>query len=263
MSGASLCITRRLARIATSRTSITDGRHRRNDVIIDLGVGVGLPIIIMILSIIVQPHRFDIVEGFGCAMPASPSFPTIFIIPLWPIVYGLISSVYGGKNSQWFYFVHVQLKLSVSLVIVLVIAIKAFLKRRLHFNTILQGQKSGLTTGHYLRLMALALSDLVITLPLAVYFLHGFLPKVKPWSSWGDVHENFGHVQVFPAASLKPGHQTHIFLPRWLAPLSALLFFSFFGLSKEACDGYRSWWKSLCSVFRKRSLLSRSSAKQL
>jgi pheromone a factor receptor len=98
LSGASLCITRRLAKIATSKTSVTDSRQRRNDMIIDLGIGVGVPVMIMIMSIVVQPHRFNIIEGFGCSMPTWRSLPAIFIIPLWPIVFGFVSSLYGGKN---------------------------------------------------------------------------------------------------------------------------------------------------------------------
>lgn len=124
---------------------------------------------------------------------------------------------------------------------------RAFLQRRLHFNTFLKGSKSGLTTSHYLRLMALALGDLVIALPLAVYFLHGSVQHLVPWPSWAEVHRSFGQVRVYREESFikDPAYATRTFLPRWLAPLSALLFFSFFGLSKEACDACKIWYTSV------------------
>jgi pheromone a factor receptor len=143
------------------------------------------------------------------------------------------------------------------------VAMKAFLERRLHFNTFLRGSRSGLTTSHYLRLMALALSDLIITLPLAAYFLHQGLREMRPWTSWRDVHNNFGQMRLIRQAAVPSGELTNMFLPRWLAPLSALLFFTFFGLSKEACDGYRSWWTAARHRIRGNGDAHGSSAKHL
>lgn len=76
---------------------MTDSQQKRNHVLIDLGIGVGVPVLVMASSIAVQPHRFDVVEGYGCAMPVWTALPAIFIIPLWPIVFGVASSIYGGE----------------------------------------------------------------------------------------------------------------------------------------------------------------------
>lgn len=100
LSGAGLCITRRLAKVATSQSVLLDRRQRRNDMIVDTCIGIAIPVIIMIASVVVQPHRFDLVEGFGCNLPLWLSIPAVCIIPLWPIVFSLASSIYGSKSTR-------------------------------------------------------------------------------------------------------------------------------------------------------------------
>lgn len=97
LTAASLCINRRLASIAMSRAVSSTHNKKRLNLAIDLSLGVGLPVILMALSYIVQPHRYDIFEGFGCEGAVYLSTPAIFIIYLMPIVLGIISAVYGGE----------------------------------------------------------------------------------------------------------------------------------------------------------------------
>lgn len=100
LAGSTLSITRRLASIAASRVVTADRRQLRHTYIIDLSVGVGLPIIVMALSYIVQPHRFDILEGYGCDGYLYPCLPTIFIVQAPPIILSLVSACYGGQSSS-------------------------------------------------------------------------------------------------------------------------------------------------------------------
>lgn len=64
---------------------------------LDIVLCVGAPVLIMILAYIVQAGRFDVIEGQGCASVVHQSLPAIFIIFMWPVVFGFISAIYGGK----------------------------------------------------------------------------------------------------------------------------------------------------------------------
>jgi len=56
-----------------------------------------------------------------------------------------------------------------------------------------------------------------------------------------------------------PEFATGIFLPRWLAPLSAIAFFAFFGLAEDALADYVALWSRLQGRLRARGLVGRSS----
>lgn len=92
--------------------------------------------------------------------------------------------------------------------------------------------------------MALALSDLLLTLPLSIYFLHGCVKNLAPWTSWDDIHRGFSHIRLQPTLLYDEELASALvtFLSRWLAPLSSLLFFMYFGLNQDACEDYRSWY---------------------
>jgi pheromone a factor receptor len=99
LAGSSLCINRRLAAIASCRTVSISQREKRNLVLIDVAIAVGIPALVMILSYIPQPHRFDILEGYGCQNVVWKSLPAVFLVYLWPVVISMISLIYGGRTS--------------------------------------------------------------------------------------------------------------------------------------------------------------------
>jgi hypothetical protein len=86
-------------------------------VLIDLIVGIGLPFILMVLCLswssnlslahpghpypafLVQTSRFIIVEDFECDMPILPSWVTLVIISIPPILLELIAGVHDGCLS--------------------------------------------------------------------------------------------------------------------------------------------------------------------
>lgn len=97
LSAASLCITRRLAGIASSRLVAMNQRQKRIALAVDLAVGLGIPAIVMTLSYIVQPHRFNILEGYGCEFFGYSSIPAFFLYFMWPLLISTVSAVYGCK----------------------------------------------------------------------------------------------------------------------------------------------------------------------
>jgi pheromone a factor receptor len=100
----------------------------------------------------------------------------------------------------------------------------------------------------YFRLMALAMSEILFTTPLAVFtlYLNTALSPIGPWKSWEDTHFGYERVRQIPAF-LWRSDRTHVIsleFTRWVAPLCALVFFAFFGFADEARKNYSKffWW---------------------
>jgi hypothetical protein len=94
----------------------------------------------------------------------------------------------------------------------------------------------------YFRLMALAMSEIIFTTPLAIFtmYLNTALSPIGPWISWADTHYEYFRVRQIPAI-LWRSDRTHVIaleFTRWVAPLCALLFFAFFGFAHEARKNY-------------------------
>jgi len=96
ISGASLCVTRRLAAIASSQSINVSQRRKHINLWIDLGCGIGMPALVMGTSYIIQGRRFVIWEGYGCEPANESTIPSFFILLLWPLLLSAISAIYGG-----------------------------------------------------------------------------------------------------------------------------------------------------------------------
>src|SRR5712672_3142923 len=100
---AALVITHRLFRIASSNAILTTRAEKRRAMYVDLAIGLGLPILQMGLrasallpscllcltgftEIIVEGHRFDIFEEFGCLHNTYNVPPAYPITIIWPAV---------------------------------------------------------------------------------------------------------------------------------------------------------------------------------
>ncbi|KAI0055983.1 STE3-domain-containing protein [Artomyces pyxidatus] len=227
---ASLCITRRLHVIASNMSATLE---KRREAIIDLSIGLGLPFLSMILSYVVQGHRFDILEDVGCWPAAVNTTASYLLLWSWPIVIGAISAVYGA------------------------LAIWAFIHRRRELNSMSTGNSldslSGLQRSLYLRLMILAVVDIFLTIPIASYFvyLNRSSPSFGPYVSWSFVHADFSFVGQVPTEEWKAtgNGQTAVELTRWSNVMCAFIFFFLFGLAQEAQRNYRVFWAFLGRVF--------------
>ena len=89
-----LCITRRLYLIASTESLVTKQEKCRGQ-LVDLAIGMGIPVLQMILAIIPQGHRFDILEDAGCLPEFYLTWVYIILVGCWRIVIGLISAGYA------------------------------------------------------------------------------------------------------------------------------------------------------------------------
>lgn len=98
ISATSLCITRRLVMIASSTAVTITQRQKRIALAVDLFLAIGMPVLVMALHYIVQAHRFDIIEGYGCQPVTWPGVPALFAVTWWSPLLTIIAAGYGGKQ---------------------------------------------------------------------------------------------------------------------------------------------------------------------
>ncbi|KAF8601912.1 fungal pheromone STE3G-protein-coupled receptor [Ceratobasidium sp. AG-I] len=219
ITAASLCINRRLYNIATIKNVAMTRSSRRREIIIDLLLGIALPVLVMALHYVVQGHRYDIIEDVGC-WPAT--YNTLLAVPMilmWPIIIGIASFVYAG------------------------LSIRAFLETRRQFSQVLSNSHSGINISRYFRLMALSSTEMLFSLPFSIYLLVNNLKNPQyPWISWEDTHQQFSKVVFWPMILIKafPQVERVINISLWAAPVGGFVFFLWFGIAAESVVGYMS-----------------------
>nr|AAP57492.2 putative transmembrane pheromone receptor [Coprinellus disseminatus] len=212
-----LCITRRLYTLtAVQAVSIT--RHdKQRMVLVDLIIAVVIPAITMILHYVVQGHRFDVLGQVGCYPVVHNSLPAYFLYFMWPLVFGVISFVYSGLTLRFFWL------------------------RRAQFASLFSSS-SNITSSRYLRLMLLALTDMLCTVPLGVFTLYIGVKDVGlcPWISWEETHYNFSRVVTTPAEVWRSdlNSEVSVEFTRWLPVVCGFMFFALFGFAAEAKKAY-------------------------
>ncbi|KAG8735949.1 a-factor receptor [Ceratobasidium sp. 414] len=224
ITAASLCINRKLYRIATIKSVVNIRGSKKWEVIFDLSMGIGLPIIAMGLHFIVQDHRYDILEDYGC-WPVT--YNTLLSIPLvfaWPVVISVASFIYAG------------------------LTIRAFLETRRQFAQALSKNSTGLDMSRYFRLMALASTDMLFSLPFSLFILINNVTSfsLNPWISLEDTHTSFSRINFVPFVFLNAVPETRrlIEITRWVTPMAAFIFFAYFGFAGEASVEYKKFfWK--------------------
>ncbi|KAI6030040.1 pheromone A receptor-domain-containing protein [Pisolithus marmoratus] len=225
---AGLCISRRLYKIAVIKSVTVTREDKRRAVMVDLGMTIGLPLMVMALHYVVQGHRFDILEDAGCWPSIYNTLPAYFLVFMWPTLLGCVSFVFS------------------------VLTLRAFYRRRLEFNQLLTSNGS-MNVGQYIRLMALACIEMSSTIPISIVTLYitNEADPIQPWISWDNIHYNFSRVVLYPAViwQSNPRYVVSVEMTRWLFPACGLLFFALFGFAAEARRHYRAIFLSIVKLF--------------
>jgi len=131
------------------------------------------------------------------------------------------------------------------------IALYHFIRRRMSFAAHLQNSNSALTTHRYLRLMAMAVTEILWGTALTAFNLCNNIESgLRPWISWQNVHSDWLRVDLFAFIELPPSYIHSMFLLWWAMPASAYIFFLFFGFGEEA----RKEYGQVIGAFRKHIL---------
>lgn len=232
-----LCISRRLYKIAVIKSVTVTREDKRRAVMVDLGVAIGLPVMVMALHYVVQGHRFDILEDVGCWPSVYNTLPAYFLVFMWPTLLGCVSFIFSA------------------------LTLRAFYRRRLEFSQLLTSNSS-MNVGQYIRLMALACIEMSTTIPISivsVYLTNEAVP-IQPWISWENTHYDFSRVVLYPAVIWKsnPHDVACVEMTRWLFPACGLLFFALFGFAAEARKHYRAMFLSIVKFFDYKPATQRS-----
>ncbi|KAI0341212.1 STE3-domain-containing protein [Trametopsis cervina] len=226
----SLCINRRLYKIASVRAVSISYEEKRRSVIVDISISIGIPIMVMALHYIVQGHRYNIIEDIGCIATIFNTPPAYPLVYMWPVLLGCVSFVYAF------------------------LTLRSFWMRRLQFNELISATSS-MTINRYFRLMLLSCLEMMLTIPLTSYsiYLNSHGRTLSPWISWSDAHFNFSFIETIPAVYWRSDKQYAIAVEmgRWIYPCSALLFFALFGFAEEARRNYRagfSWLRRIVTL---------------
>ena len=128
------------------------------------------------------------------------------------------------------------------------LALREFNRRRIQFSQLMNSNTS-LTMSRYFRLMALAMTEMLCTTPLAIFviYLNATSSVVGPWRSWADTHFAFSRIEQIPSVLWRSNHLLVVSmeLTRWVAPFCAIVFFGFFGFAQEAKKNYRVVYDSI------------------
>ncbi|KAG1762809.1 GPCR fungal pheromone mating factor [Suillus placidus] len=226
---ACLCICIHLERVASVHRAKTSQRDKRIRQLFELFMCFGLPMVFMGLHHIVQGHRFDIIEEYGCRPTTYVSIPAIFLIWVPPLTLSAITLGFACAS-----FVH-------------------FMRRRITFAHHLDASRSGLTTSRYFRLMLMAVVEMIWNIVVTSYTLWFSTLDLRPWTNWDDVHSNFSRIDLYATAFTPQIVITNFYLIWWVVPASTFIFVAFFAFGKDAVDEYTA-----CIVWIRRNVLKQT-----
>jgi len=217
-----LCITRQLEAIAAARQAYFSAKDRQQRRLVDLAIGLGIPILIMVLHTVVQGHRYDIIERVGCIPSVYWSLPAVFLVIIWPVVLLLAAAVYGA------------------------LALRLFIARRYQFARLLESSQSAISTSRFIRLIALAALQIAYTVPIALCLriIQFVTIPLNHYDSWENVHFGFNYVGIITLHQFELGPKAYARLQElnyWSYAMSCAIFFMFFGLGEESIASYRRW----------------------
>lgn len=175
---------------------------------------------------IVQGHRFNIWENFGCFHTTYVSIPAILILYGPITMIGVLNFVFGGLA-----FFH-------------------FWRNRQSFAAGLERGKSPFNMRRYVRAMSVAILIAIWDAAVvAVVDIMVFQDGLQPYSSWADVHFDFWRVAQIPMTQMAPKERVLFPVVWWTVPASAYWFFCCFALGDEGATEYALWYRRVLRVF--------------
>ncbi|KZT19582.1 fungal pheromone STE3G-protein-coupled receptor [Neolentinus lepideus HHB14362 ss-1] len=224
---ACLCVCIHLEKVSSVRAARTTSREKRRRQIIEGLMCFGIPTLFMALHYIVQGHRFDIIEDFGCRPTIYASIPALILMWVVPLVVATLALGFAA------------------------LALKHFLERRISFAKHLDN-RAGLSTARYLRLIMMAVVEMVIGIAFTAYTLWFNTPNLQPWTSWADVHWHFSAIAQYPTVLLPPAFLRAYTVLWWMVPISSFIFVIFFAFGEDAIAEYKA-----CFLWISRNVLRR------
>ncbi|KAF5388624.1 hypothetical protein D9757_004784 [Collybiopsis confluens] len=245
ISSVSLCINLRLWLIATDRVKVLE---KRGMFLLEMFLGLVVPLADMGFQYIVQERWFNIYEGFGCRAVSANVLLTYLLLLAPQLFLGTVSVIVCiltlvAYHRMYKYMLDTQLSPT------------------FHRQTTLSASFLWfLTLGGLAAALSIVYATFVVYLSASPssnsdQFNHPF----TMWKSWDSTHTNASAVTEYDEVEWRGNTMTELFLEadRWIFVGLALMFFFFFGFTSEArrryrrlfgCGGRREWpseWDSL------------------
>jgi len=220
-----LCINRRLYLLASPTTRVPSQADKKREIIIDLCIGIGLPVIIMILQYFVQFARYVIIEDYGCSVALLPTWVSLLVISIPPIILEFIAGVYGCLSIRAFY--------------------NRSKDAKTHFHNL------SIDSNRYIRLICFSVFDLLIGIPITVFYMYLSIIQLIPFPGLNFEHYHFSYTPQFPAVVWRstPLNELAFELNRWIVVWGAFVFFAIFGFTEESRSSYRAGLRSVVQAF--------------
>ncbi|KAJ7172844.1 fungal pheromone STE3G-protein-coupled receptor, partial [Mycena crocata] len=222
ISAAALAINRRLYEIASGPLDGVISKPQKQRALLIDSLLCGLfPALFVVCQLVIQRHRFDILEDVGCVPDLYDGLATYFLSSMWPILLGFGSVVYCT------------------------LAIRAFTASRATFSNNLAPHKH-LTPTRFLRLAGLSFATTLYSFALGMLSI----ATIATASAAADLAP-FSDIAQLPRAvwAARDSNELAVELTRWLGPVCALIFFAFFGLAVEARAGYMRGLTAISNAF--------------
>ena len=182
----------------------------------------------VVVAVVVQGHRFDILEDVGCYPAIVNTSLTYVLVTLWPVFIGIASLVFTAMNFS-------------------------YLRTSRHsLDSWLECSPSQLLTiSLYRRLVLLGLTAFLLSFWLSIQdVVLQITAGSVTWPGWDVVHADFGRVDQLPrgiwaAAAGKTGGGLAVELRRWVSVGCALCAFGMLGTTREAGERYKSFGRMI------------------
>lgn len=174
--GAAIGISRFLAEATHPNPKQVDLRYNRmKRNIIDVVLGVALPLINAALRILVEPSRYYVMGVNGCTSITRTAWPAIPIYFLWVPLMTLVSAIYACTFP-------------INVTNIGIIVYHWHLRRQARRNDWAQGINTGLSSTDFFRLVFTVMTLVLLYFPLSLFRLIQYLKINQSPYSWDSIH---------------------------------------------------------------------------
>jgi hypothetical protein len=211
---------------------------------------------------VVQPYRFEVIEGFGCISVYEADGLSILLIDGWLFLFPLTSALFYCRTSIPYPTVTLSVETFTNVISAKVI--RAFYMNGRETQNMISSQSSSLSRGFYIRVLALGCLDILWTLPLGIFKVtldvlagletSGQFSFTLPWhvlhtdtAPFGVSYKDF--VSQGPAAIV-----VELYFIYWAPVCAGFVIFALFGLTEASRASYARIVATCLQFFGVRSL---------
>jgi pheromone a factor receptor len=188
----------------------------------------------------VTPYSYGIFEDLGCLTLTSYTVPALLFFNLWPVLIGSVAFVYCCTYALLTSPSSPLAHLSTAMVLY------HFFKRKNQLAEVMSSHE-GMRRSRYIRLMLLASSEMIITVPYSSFLLSTVFKAGLYKFHWSTLRHNYTHVPQYTTVQWQSDPVIRVILEVdvWSLVYCAFIFFAFFGFADEARVHYRRAYSSI------------------